>query len=163
MVLLAGSPHRARGALSTPRASPSLPGLPTPTFRTPRSNRLVLPIVLSARPIETLSAAAADRGRPNCMNLLVSPQCSTLHEALTTLHADVCRLLTTRCPQPIPVLSALVSQQPSPVPKALPLLWGIQTSEDQGHFLPLMPYKAILCYICDWSHGFLQVYLCLVI
>lgn len=38
------------------------------------------------------------------MDLLVSPQCGTLHKALTTLHADVCRLLTNRYPEPIPVL-----------------------------------------------------------
>jgi hypothetical protein len=31
-------------------------------------------------------------------------------------------------------------------------------SEYQASLLPLMSYKAILCYICGWSHGSLHVY-----
>jgi hypothetical protein len=38
------------------------------------------------------------------------------------------------------------------------LCWGIKPSQDQGPPLPLMPDKAILCYICCWSHGSLHVY-----
>jgi hypothetical protein len=38
------------------------------------------------------------------------------------------------------------------------LCWGIEPSKDQGPSLPLMPDKAILCYICSWSHGSLHVY-----
>ena len=38
------------------------------------------------------------------------------------------------------------------------LHWGIEPSQDQGPFLPLMPDKAILCYICGWNHGSLTVY-----
>ena len=38
------------------------------------------------------------------------------------------------------------------------LYWSIQPSHDQGPLLPLMPDKAILCYICCWSHGSLHVY-----
>ena len=34
----------------------------------------------------------------------------------------------------------------------IPLRWGIQPPQDQGPLLPLMPDKAILCYICSWSH-----------
>jgi hypothetical protein len=35
---------------------------------------------------------------------------------------------------------------------------GIEPSQDQGPLLPLMPDKAILCYLCNWSHGSLPVY-----
>jgi hypothetical protein len=34
----------------------------------------------------------------------------------------------------------------------IPLHWGIEPSQDQGPLLPLMTNKAILCYICTWSH-----------
>ena len=34
----------------------------------------------------------------------------------------------------------------------IPLHWGIETSQEQGPLLPLMPSKAILCYTCGWSH-----------
>jgi hypothetical protein len=40
----------------------------------------------------------------------------------------------------------------------IPLHWGIEPSQDQGPLLPLMPDKAILCYICDWNPGSLHVY-----
>ena len=40
----------------------------------------------------------------------------------------------------------------------IPLHWGIEPSQDQGPLLPLMLGKAILCYICSWSHGTLHVY-----
>jgi hypothetical protein len=35
---------------------------------------------------------------------------------------------------------------------------GIEPPQDQGSPLPLMPNKAILCYICSWGHGSLHVY-----
>ena len=35
---------------------------------------------------------------------------------------------------------------------------GIEPSQNQGPLIPLMTNKAILCYICGWSHGFLHVY-----
>ena len=35
---------------------------------------------------------------------------------------------------------------------------GIKPSQDQGPLFPLMPDKAILCYICGWSHRSLHVY-----
>ena len=38
------------------------------------------------------------------------------------------------------------------------LHWGIETSQDQGPLLPLMPDTVILCYISSWSHGSLHVY-----
>ena len=38
------------------------------------------------------------------------------------------------------------------------LHWGIEPSQDQGPLLPLMSNKAIICYICSWSHGSLHVY-----
>ena len=40
----------------------------------------------------------------------------------------------------------------------IPLHWGIKPSQDQGPLLSLMSNKAILCYICGWSHGSLHVY-----
>jgi hypothetical protein len=46
---------------------------------------------------------------------------------------------------------------PSPH-SGIPLHWDIEPSQDQGPLLPLMTDKAILCYICSWSHGLLQVY-----
>ena len=39
-----------------------------------------------------------------------------------------------------------------------PLHCRIQPSQDQGPLLPLVLDKAILCYICSWSHGSLHVY-----
>ena len=38
-----------------------------------------------------------------------------------------------------------------------PLHWGIEPSQDQQPLLPLMTDQAILCYICNWSHGSLYV------
>ena len=38
------------------------------------------------------------------------------------------------------------------------LWWSIKPSQDQGSPLSLMPGKAILYYICSWSHGSLHVY-----
>jgi hypothetical protein len=46
---------------------------------------------------------------------------------------------------------------PPPCP-GIPLHWGIKPSQDQGPLLPLMPNKAILCYMCSWSHGSLHMY-----
>jgi hypothetical protein len=42
----------------------------------------------------------------------------------------------------------------TPLPRfGIPLHWGIESSQDQGQLLSSMPNKAILCYICGWSHG----------
>jgi hypothetical protein len=65
------------------------------------------------------------------------------------------------CNPPIstPPASMRVLPHPLPLPHpGIPLHWGIEPSQDQGPFLPLMPYKVILCYICSWSHGLLHVY-----
>jgi len=35
---------------------------------------------------------------------------------------------------------------------------GVHPWQDQGLLLPLVPNKAILCYICSWSHGSVHVY-----
>jgi hypothetical protein len=40
----------------------------------------------------------------------------------------------------------------------IPLCLGIDPLQDQGSPLPLITDKAILCYICGWSHGSLDVY-----
>ena len=50
-----------------------------------------------------------------------------------------------------------------PIPSCLTTLvfpghWGIEPSQDQGPPLPLILDKAILCYICSWSHGSPHVY-----
>jgi hypothetical protein len=48
---------------------------------------------------------------------------------------------------------------PLPLPcPGIPLHWSIKPSQNQGPLLPLMPNKAVLCYICSWSHGSLHVY-----
>jgi hypothetical protein len=72
-------------------------------------------------------------------------------------------------PVPPPALQNALSHPPAsatmrllytllhPGPHIL-LYWGIQPSQDQGPLLPMMPKKAILCYICGWSHGSLHVY-----
>jgi hypothetical protein len=62
------------------------------------------------------------------------------------------------------LVSHLKIPYPIPLPPAhypwplIPLHWGIEPSQDQGPFFPLMSDKAILCYICGWSHGSLHVY-----
>jgi hypothetical protein len=43
---------------------------------------------------------------------------------------------------------------PSP---GIPLHWSIELSQDQEPSFPLMPNKAILCYICSRSNGSLHV------
>jgi hypothetical protein len=45
-----------------------------------------------------------------------------------------------------------------PIHHGILLHWGIEPSQDQWPLLPLMPDKAILCYICGWSHELLHVY-----
>jgi hypothetical protein len=52
-----------------------------------------------------------------------------------------------------PTIHTLLPQCPN-----IPLHWGIKPPQDQGPPLSLMSYKAILCYICSWSHGSLHVY-----
>jgi hypothetical protein len=41
---------------------------------------------------------------------------------------------------------------------SIPLPWGIKPPLDQGPPFLLMPEKAVLCDMCSWSHGSLQVY-----
>ena len=38
------------------------------------------------------------------------------------------------------------------------LPWVIKPPQSQGARLPVMPHKAILCYIFSWSHGSPHVY-----
>jgi hypothetical protein len=67
-------------------------------------------------------------------------------------------------PHPIPPSSSFYegvppSTYPLPLPDpGIPLHWGIEPSQEQRPLLPVMPYKAILNYICSWSHGSLHVY-----
>ena len=60
-------------------------------------------------------------------------------------------------PIPPPTASMRVFPYPPHCPP-IPLHSGIEPFQDQGPFIPLMPDKAILCYICGWSHGSLHVY-----
>jgi hypothetical protein len=54
---------------------------------------------------------------------------------------------------PYPPTHPLPSHHPS-----IPLCCSLQHPQDQGTPLPLMPDKAIICYICNWSHGSLHMY-----
>jgi hypothetical protein len=66
---------------------------------------------------------------------------------------------------PVPSLSPLPLGGCSPLTHPLIphrsstlLCWGIEPPQDQGPPLPLMSDKAVLCYICGWSHGPIHVY-----
>jgi hypothetical protein len=67
-------------------------------------------------------------------------------------------------PYPVPPPSCFyecATPPTQPLPphcSSIPLHWDTEPSQDQGPPLPLMPDKAILCYICSWSHGSLHVY-----
>ena len=41
---------------------------------------------------------------------------------------------------------------------SIPLHWGIESPQEQGLTLPLVPDKAVLWYISNWIHGSLHVY-----
>jgi hypothetical protein len=63
-------------------------------------------------------------------------------------------------PIPSPPLPASIPST-HPLPPhcpGIPLNWAIKSSQDQGPLLPLIPDRAILCYICSWSHGHLHMY-----
>ena len=53
----------------------------------------------------------------------------------------------------LPHTHPLLLQRPSVL-----LHWGIEPSQDQRALFQVMPDKAILCYICNWSHKLLHVY-----
>jgi len=62
---------------------------------------------------------------------------------------------------PSPCFYENVSTTTHPLQSQCPgitLHWGNEPSQDQGLFLQWMLDNAILCYICDWSHGSLHVY-----
>ena len=53
--------------------------------------------------------------------------------------------------------SPLFTNPPTPLPSpGIPLHCDL--SQDQAPLLSLMSHKAIMCYKCGWSHGFLNVY-----
>ena len=73
---------------------------------------------------------------------------------------------TLETPYPMPPLPASMSVWPHPPTHPLPppcpqipLHWGIEPSQDQGPLFPLMPNKAILCYIHNRSHGSIHYFL----
>jgi hypothetical protein len=62
-----------------------------------------------------------------------------------------------KIPYPLPL--PLVPNPPTPIPRpGIPLYWGKEPSKDLGPLLPLMTNKAILFYICSWSHESHHVY-----
>jgi hypothetical protein len=64
--------------------------------------------------------------------------------------------LQTPYPLPLPLLLWGWSSPTHPLlPQCpnIPLPWVIEPPQDQGTPLPVMPDKAILCYISSWSHG----------
>jgi hypothetical protein len=66
-------------------------------------------------------------------------------------------------PYPILLPSASMRVLPNPLTHSclstrILLHWSTEASQDQKPLLPLMPNKAILCYICSWSHESLHVY-----
>ena len=73
---------------------------------------------------------------------LVSPQNLPIQSSLPYFYEGA----------PLPIHS-LLSSHPG-----IPLHWDIKHPQVQGHLLPLMSNKAILCHICGWSYGSLHVY-----
>jgi hypothetical protein len=67
-------------------------------------------------------------------------------------------------PIPHPHPLCIYDSLPTPTYSLLPpqpgilLHWAIKPSQDQGPLLPMIPDKAILCYLCSWSHESLHVY-----
>jgi hypothetical protein len=70
-------------------------------------------------------------------------------------------------PQKLPITSpspCLYKSAPPPtylLPSFLPgisLHWGFEHTQAQGHLLPLMSNKAVLCHICSQSRGSCHVY-----
>jgi len=59
---------------------------------------------------------------------------------------------------PTPCSPHLFTHSLLPLYPGIPLHWGIEPSQNQVPLLPLLPNKAILCYICGWSHQSLHVY-----
>ena len=60
-------------------------------------------------------------------------------------------------PQKPPISSLLLLSYDSHC-TSLALLLGINLSQHQWYLFPLMPYKAILCFIFNWRHESLHVY-----
>jgi hypothetical protein len=63
-------------------------------------------------------------------------------------------------PFPFPAPSPCLPTYPFPLSgPGIPYTdWGIETSQDQVPFLPMLTDKVILCYICSWSHESHHVY-----
>ena len=69
-----------------------------------------------------------------------------------------------KTPNPMPPPNASMRVFPQQHTHSLPpqcpgiaLYWSIESSQNRGPLLPLMPGKTILCYLCSWSHGSLYV------
>jgi hypothetical protein len=58
---------------------------------------------------------------------------------------------------PLPMLLCCSHPLLPPCPP-IALHLGIELSQHQGPLLPMLPDKAILCYICGWTHISLHVY-----
>jgi hypothetical protein len=62
-------------------------------------------------------------------------------------------------PLPVPIACIMVLLHPLPPSHpSITLCWVIEPLQEQGPPLPLTPDKAILYYICIWSHGSLHEY-----
>ena len=61
-------------------------------------------------------------------------------------------------PPPLPSPTHYVMRVLPPHHSSIPLCWGIEPPQDQGPPLPLLSDKAILCYICIWSHESLPIH-----
>lgn len=61
-------------------------------------------------------------------------------------------------PLPLPLWGSLPTHSLLPQHPSIPLGWVIEPPQDQGAPLSLAPDKAILYYICSWSHESLHVY-----
>jgi hypothetical protein len=76
----------------------------------------------------------------------------------TYLHFKCFLVFPPKDPYPILPSPYLYEGAPPPSNPLLPHCPSIKPPEDQGSPIPLMPDKAILCYIYSWSHGSLHVY-----
>jgi hypothetical protein len=80
---------------------------------------------------------------------MLSPPPGFPPKNFTTLHLFPC---------PYKSLSHPPTHSLSPQYSIIPLLWGIEPSQNPGLSLSLMPDKAILCHIYSWCHRLHHMY-----
>jgi len=69
------------------------------------------------------------------------------------LHVECYPSTTPHTLPPTPASMRVLPPPLLPQCPSIPLHGVIESPQDKGAALPLMPDKAILCYICGWSHG----------